>query len=491
MQYKYDEFQLEFIHCDHSLVVGEAFAGAGKTTSAIGYALHRPHMKMLYVCLNKANQEEASRRFPKNVTCRTSHGLAYAAIGRLYGDRLVGSWKARHVAEDMGFNLRMATVVHAVLNEFFGVVDDSVDPEIVMRACKRFDVGPGRAEEILLAANATWSRMCDLNGSVKITHDAYLKMWALSKPQLPYGAILLDEAQDTNPVTAHVMLSQKHARVVMIGDQHQSIYMFRGATNAMEQFASAGATVIKMPRTWRFGERTASLANALLQTYKGERTSIIGMGTDELYVDGAPFAYLARTNAQLFTIAAETRGKGVHWVGGSKNYRLDLVLDAYHLYAGKKSLIRDPMLSRYPSWQEYKSEFEQTQDAEAKILIEAVETYLEGIPQLIDDIKFNEVPIISQASRVLTSAHRSKGLEFGYVKIGEDFKVNELIAQSMRKHKKLTEDVKQEVNLLYVGISRASKRVFLNEDSKNIFRALSGPPPEAENQISLEQSATA
>lgn len=63
-------------------------------------------------------------------------------------------------------------------------------------------------------------------------HDAYLKMWALSEPKLSrkYSHIILDEAQDTNPVTAGVVANQRDISKLLIGDRHQSIYLFRKST---------------------------------------------------------------------------------------------------------------------------------------------------------------------------------------------------------------------------------------------------------------------
>ena len=83
-------------------------------------------------------------------------------------------------------------------------------------------------------ANHVWSRMCDPNDVLPLGHDGYLKLWALSKPRIAADFILLDEAQDTNPVVLGVLQSQQ-AQLVYVGDRYQQIYEWRGAVNAMEQ----------------------------------------------------------------------------------------------------------------------------------------------------------------------------------------------------------------------------------------------------------------
>nr|WP_217212150.1 hypothetical protein [Streptomyces sp. AC550_RSS872] len=37
-------------------------------------------------------------------------------------------------------------------------------------------------------------------GEVRFEYDHYLKMWALTEPKIDADFVLLDEAQDTNPV---------------------------------------------------------------------------------------------------------------------------------------------------------------------------------------------------------------------------------------------------------------------------------------------------
>ena len=68
-----------------------------------------------------------------------------------------------------------------------------------------------------------------------------------------YRYILVDEYQDTNRLQADVIrhLASTHQNVMVVGDDAQSIYAFRGATfkNIME-FPSLfpGATISTLPR---------------------------------------------------------------------------------------------------------------------------------------------------------------------------------------------------------------------------------------------------
>lgn len=57
-----------------------AFAGAGKTSTLEFIANANFNKRILYLAFNKSIAEESSKRFPFNVTCKTSHSLAYGAI---------------------------------------------------------------------------------------------------------------------------------------------------------------------------------------------------------------------------------------------------------------------------------------------------------------------------------------------------------------------------------------------------------------------------
>lgn len=480
---KYDPDQLAVIECQDKLVVAEAKAGSGKTTTAIGVAQHRPNERFLYLVFGKSNQLEAERRFGPNVTCRTTHSMAFSDIGRHYADRVSTSWSAKLLATEMGEGRgRVAAVARATLLEFLRRPDASIsEKHLEAVAAEWMLAGPEGGHALDLARRA-WSAMTDVNSRVSMPHDAYLKMWVLRKPVLPYPNLLIDEAQDLNALTAQVLLEQQRSRMVLLGDRHQGIMAFRGAVNAMKVAAEMGGTVLHMPRTWRFGARTAAIANEVLFRLKGEKVAIIGMGQDSPMPKNAPMAVLSRTNSVLFGIAASRRGAGVHWVGGIENYRISRVLDAYHLFIRAHHLIQDPMLRRYPSWTEFVEETESTKDADSRILIKIVGSFGAEIPDLLADMRRSAVRESKDADLVLTSGHRCKGFEWSFVRISEDYECLFAAETELAQDGVLSEKTEQEVNLLYVGITRAQKFAILNAETKEWLAhhqvVLPGDPPQ-------------
>ena len=52
---------------------------------------------------------------------------------------------------------------------------------------------------------AIWNVMQHKAGSIPLGHDGYLKLWALSRPQARMDYLMVDEAQDMNPVLFGVL----------------------------------------------------------------------------------------------------------------------------------------------------------------------------------------------------------------------------------------------------------------------------------------------
>lgn len=460
----YSDEQLAVINCDDQLIVADAFAGSGKTTTAIGYAKRRPNERMIYLCLNAENAKEAKQRFPSNVVPMTTHSMAWSKTPQFVRNRVTKIWKPLVLQDQMGLQkARDAASTLRVLADFFNSADTDITEKHAKQVAYERDLNAAEVGNAVAFARLAWKRMQDQNDKMQMPHDAYLKMFAMKAPQLSeYGCIIFDEAQDANPVTLQIVRGQTRSRLLCIGDRHQSIYQFRGSVNAM-QILSAGATRFHLAQTWRFGPEIAKLANLVLGELKGEKVKIQGMGQDHAW-DGRKVTTLARTNAELFRLAAERRGEGVHWVGGltkngEDNYRLEGVMDAYHLYARDRSKIKNTLMrNKFASWDEYVTYGEDASDGEIRVLTKVVEEFGHDIPQLVTDIRANAVDLSADADLCLTTGHKSKGLEWDFVRISNDFEVLEEAEDVLANH--LGADIpEQDINLLYVMLTRARKGI--------------------------------
>lgn len=232
--------QQAVIKWNGSQLVVNAFAGTGKTSTLVNYVLANPKVSMLYLAFNRAVREEAERKFPFNVECKTSHQLAWSTQGRHYRHRLVNQLRITDIARTLNTrHWSFAQRVQSTLNRFLS----SFDSEIKLFHCPDEEVIQGiDPVRVIKGAIYIWNLMKDMNHSFPITHDTYLKLYQLSEPDLSrhYQTILFDEAQDANPVTHAIVLNQK-TNVILVGDRHQQIYRFRGADNALDAPQLSGA----------------------------------------------------------------------------------------------------------------------------------------------------------------------------------------------------------------------------------------------------------
>jgi len=482
----YSDEQLAIIKSSADVVVGQAFAGTGKSTTGIGYALHHPDKRILVICFNRANAQESKEKYaalnhPSIDVC-TTHALAWMHLSRAQKQRIANRWNAitlRHDLPMVGANddMRTAAIVASLLSEFFMTEDTDLDPALHGDdARNRLNASDAVISKNLIYAQRLWAAMTSeapvkgmraSTNTVAIPHDAYLKMSILNAGNLGYDTVIFDEAQDANPIMLKFLKTQHEtgAKIIMLGDRHQSIYGFRGALNALEdKFLLPGAHVLPLTQSWRFGAKTAEIANLLLGELKGERFKIKGMGTDVAYRAGKPMTYLSRTNADLFREAAAINGKGVQWVGGIESYRVSILDDVWSLYCNRMKNIQDPFIKRnFHSWGEFERAAQV--DQESKILADMVETYGDAIPSLVKTLITNakKTQVSGNIRLTLSTGHKAKGLEWDNVRISNDFSGTLKSAENWLAGKTPVFP-EQEVNLLYVATTRARHHLFGNQE---------------------------
>jgi hypothetical protein len=475
----YTEEQQAVIDSNAESIVVNAFAGTGKTTMLVGYANRKEKQKILYLAFNKAIAEEAKARFSGNVVSKTSHSLAFGQFGRKYKDKL-GNVRPYHVKNsikidrDQDGSLLISELALSAVNAFLISSDTSFTvkaiPSLAAKA-SGFSV-----EEVFEVAKKILIKMKDPSDfSIPMPHDGYLKLYQLSNPNLSnYDCILLDEAQDTNPCLYSLFESQQTNKVI-VGDEHQNIYTFRGAMNAMKK---TKGELHALTHSFRFGQPVADVANAILSTFKDERRHLVGLGGDSTVLPPQKMytAFLHRTNAGLFDRAIDLMQAGVriYYVGGIKNYNMDVILDVWNLMDGNKSAIKDHFVKSFQNIDALENYAEAVDDKELKARLSVVKKYTFKIPRLIERLEANEEKVLGSSNATLTTAHKSKGMEWDQVVLGDDFSEavdGEGKPRSTQHQSNGSDDLlsKEEANLLYVASTRAQKNLVLNKSLSDLM----------------------
>lgn len=445
-------------HSNAKTLKVSAGAGTGKTSTLVLYAQANPNKNMIYLAYNRAIKEEAQRKFPKNVRCVTTHGLAYASHGRPYQHKL-GNPKPYQLSQALGLSARDAAIVLNVVTNFL----TSAAREIDVDHTRGEKIPDGQRDQVVEVANKAWAMMCDTDNSVVLMpHDGYLKLFQVSNPVIRTETILFDEAQDSNPVTLAIVIAQK-CNKVFVGDSRQSIYSFRGAVNAMDIIDADEH--LRLTTSFRYGSGVAKLANAILGAYEPHPHPLRGQGKYEtrFAVDrNKPHAVISRTNAMLFDEAVRALKIGIPFgfVGGVENYKFDTVLDAYRLFADQRGMINDKMIQSFATYADMVQYGEELDDKEVKSLVKIVTQYEHEIPTLVERIKNEAVAALTGNEIVMTTGHKAKGLEFMDVFLTDDFTTMQ--AEQDDEGNEIPPD-REEVNLLYVACTRALRGLQVHE----------------------------
>jgi len=288
-------------------------------------------------------------------------------------------------------------------------------------------------------------------GAVRFDHDHYLKIWALTEPRIPADFLLLDEAQDTNPVVEQVFNAQRdHAQLVMVGDSAQAIYQWRGARDIMTAFRGTGLT---LSQSFRFGPNLAHEANRWLSIataplrLAGTETIPTTLGQ----VD-QPDAILCRTNvgAMREVMQLLDTDHRVALTGGGESLRA-LARAADDLRAGRRTF--HPELLLFPTWgdlQDYAANDPAGRDLQP--LVDLVDTH--GADAILNAV--HRLAPESTADVTVSTAHKSKGREWASVKIADDFTPPRDTGKKDANGRPVPAPIDEaEARLAYVAVTRA------------------------------------
>jgi superfamily I DNA/RNA helicase len=481
--------QTKIINSRAKRIIVRAFAGTGKTSTLVEFSKARPSEKLLYIAFNKAIQLEAKDKFEKNVTVRTSHSVAYQFIGKNYRHKLEFNIKPflimDYLPDIVPFEERylFSSVVIKTLKKFMASTVNTLErfhiplppesPEIDKNSNNKIftktSMSSDMANEIVKLASQIWDLMCDKNNEdIPMVHDGYLKLFQLSKPTLNYDTIMIDEGQDLNPVTMDIVLNQQ-SNLVLVGDTHQAIYGFRYAEDEIEKFEKKANDIFYLTRSFRFGQNIASFASTLLRVCKQETHPLLGRDEPDCIGKVDINSYLlniARTNEKLFEICVKSilkKKDKIFFVGGVDGYHFERFKEGYLFFRGQS--VKDREMQSFKNFKEMQRYSEDADDSAIKILCRIVLEYKSKIPMLVDRVKKSSVPE-SDANFAVSTGHKCKGLEFSRVIIQDDFPSLFTNVGKLRSNLE-----KQEVNLLYVAITRAKQILELNKDLKKFQKS--------------------
>jgi superfamily I DNA/RNA helicase len=436
-----------------------AVAGAGKTTTLVGYAKERPDAKILYLAFNKTVKEEAQIKFKDlpNVKAETAHSLAYNHIVKM-GYKLGEGLSINNIIDILKLPKSKDVYILAFhISKCFSCYCNSDKGD--MREIN-FLVGLDNEAKAFYNKHSesikehTKILLRQMNKKeIRMSHDFYLKKFQSLKPQLDYDIVMMDEGQDASEVMLDIFKNQSATKVI-VGDSHQQIYSWRYAINSLEKCDYAN---YYLNTSFRFDNNIANLAKAILgvkkefdESYKD--VEIIGGGGSARRVQKA---FLGRTNFGLIAKALELNKPNIHFEGHINSYLNSdsgaSIYDIMNLHSQDFDRIKNPIIKGLKDINELYDYIEKTGDKQLKPMADLVSAYGKRLSYLLYELKNSHVDK-KDAEYIFSTCHKSKGMEYDSVELLGDFSnINET-------------DVNEEVNLIYVAATRTKSSLTLNEN---------------------------
>ncbi len=326
--------------------------------------------------------------------------------------------------------------------------------------------------------------------------------------QLPFpkvDLVMTDESQDFNAcqIMALHLLIQKGARVVVVGDEFQACYRFRGADcrafqNILEMLKATqrGVEVCELPLNYRCDQAIIEHARQWVPKITGNSTErgvvkdvYLGATVQEaIKLDGKSWAFVGRTNAPLVTVAFYTMQEMIKTVPAADRKQV-AILGRNAALGPLRSMIYD-LCGRYPKCgiadkmdgervvekgfltrladyragqvarlgnnPKYALRLEEIVNNCQCLEIVAVATTDDKVTTILEQLDSLFVEDVSDPDRtiVISTAHRAKGLEWDEVMIPRPDLMPHPLAMP-NEDGSWSDEQQQEENLCYIAATRA------------------------------------
>ena len=487
-----EQYAIEAAFKENRFTTIQAKSGSGKTSTLYMLA-NGTDDKILYLAFNKSMAEEARRKMPDNVECRTLHSICYQQLPQNLrhkltrpegayvnvagtGNEIAKKFKINNLIDKNGKTLLTRAMIGLMIKQTVAKFEFSDDkhlgrkhfPAIHIADMKRKNINENQLiSEVVGHAKRLWRERIDPQSETIMTHDTYVKLFEISGKDLGYDIIFGDEFQDVNPAFLSILRNAEAAkRIVVVGDEFQSIYQFRGSQNMMKETSTYG---VELPLTacFRFGQRVADLANLVLEDKEPLAHPLVGKGFDTTvgsYVSDMvdytkPYTIIFRKNLTLLMEAMDRIADGEEIIINVDTKDFISMVDSVNaLRRGDIEKVKHETVLPYTNWEEFVDCAESDPDAK-RLLNVVVSGKANTIAHTLRTHRNSP-----NAKVTLTTAHKSKGLEWEQVVVANDFPSN--------YDKKTGEWVgleEAERNLLYVAHTRCIKCLQWNSTVQEII----------------------
>lgn len=405
-----------------------ALAGTGKTSMLELLEGVLPTKPVLYLAFNRKVVEDASKRMSSTTTVRSFNGIGH----RIWGHGRSISLNAkksqtifRQIVDEAPKSQR-----EAMWEVYFPVLD-GVDrakcfgyvPECAFPQAKRLISTADFHRSLEETPDDLTIRLIDevLFRSIKAAYQGkidfndQLYMPALFGGVFPkFPTVLVDEAQDLNPVQHELLRRLVTRRIIAVGDPWQSIYAFRGAVSGGMRELSHQFKMTEFPLSISFRCPSAIVRNVHWRVphfrwhREGGRVETLSSISPSDLPDEA--AVICRNNAPLFSAALRTlsAGRSISVVGSDIGPRLVGTMRRL----GDEGMTQAQTLEAIDWWLEEKL----AKESKTAIDMANCMRVFASVAGTLSGAIATAEHIFAQRGRItFSTGHRAKGLEWDHV----------------------------------------------------------------------------
>jgi DNA helicase-2/ATP-dependent DNA helicase PcrA len=264
-------------------VIVNALAGTGKTFTML-HGLRKMGLdragRTAFVAFNKSTSLELAAKAPSWVKASTFHSLLYGVVRDNYGDIRVDGRKTSLIFEKLAgeYNwMKTPMWLKFAMEKVVGLLKNTLieaDEIGIAAVCDRYGID--------LEDKFTWAAQL-ISEAIQESKDdtAYVDcddlIWlpVVNDLELPqFDTMVVDEYQDTNACQEHSLVRMAN-RLILVGDENQAIYGFRGAgtdsiQKAIEKLGKTkkGVDVLPLTFTRRCPKTHVELAKKLVPDFE-------------------------------------------------------------------------------------------------------------------------------------------------------------------------------------------------------------------------------
>ncbi len=496
---KYQQAVFENVATGTGHTVVKAVAGSGKTTTIVEALSHIPAgCRTLFVAFNKAIAEELKKRAPRGVEVSTLHSYGLKTITRTLGRLRIENNRVQDLVRGMYKNGTLeVAIVSAKIAKNLGKENEELSYDLMRDLTRAVSLAKGAliGDEDKLGAliddfEIESPKRSPIPGIIlpQEMQDAFYKafvkdvlallvsctdteqdgsidfddmIWlpvVLDLRQMQFDRVFVDETQDLNPAQIEMTMRavKANGRICAVGDPRQAIYRFRGADSAAVDnvVKRLEATVLPLSVCYRCCKAVILQAQEVVPEIEWAPDAIDGVVSDatisEMKQNAKPGEFiLSRTNAPLISLCMYFLKEGRPATIQGRDIGASLAAFV------KKSAARNvqELCDYVEMWRDTECKRLAAKHSDTQVVedrAECILTISDGARTVADVISRIEGLFADKDDStriVLSSTHKAKGMERDTV----------WMLQSTYCRRPGVE----EENILYVGLTRARKTLFL------------------------------